>query len=43
MDPKDKVPDRCHDFSRNQKMHKRMQSGVFEGALGALGVYTIVC
>ena len=42
MDPKEKVPGRCHDFSRSQKMYKRVQSGVFEGALGALGAYVVV-
>ena len=42
MDPKEKVPGRCHDFLRGQKMYKRVQSGVFEGALGALGAYAVV-
>ena len=39
MNPKEKVPGRCDDFSRNQKMHERLQSGVFEGASGARTIY----
>ena len=42
MDPKEKVSRGCHDLSRSLEMHQRMQSGVSEGALGALGTSAMV-